>query len=385
MGPVFFHNFIFIRRAHLSVQTGHLYLRWQYAFQLFRIGDRIFHPFHLPFFHHRAYDIDLMPHPHFLFYKTICLVPVFRPHNTILNRQSVCGQFIYNGNVQIPIENERQRPRYRRRAHYHHMHTLAFSCQPFPLPHAEPVLFIRHHQRQIFILRLFLYQSMGADHHVRPSVPYCLISFPLFLHRHGTRQKHRTKRKPVFFRQFLHCLIVLQRQYFRRCHHSPLITVGYAHQQRKKRKYGLSRSHIALDQPVHHLIARKILFYFLPHFKLCCRQRIRQGFCQSFGLSRLHHRITAFQLLVMILAPSQRHEKEKEFIKNQPPPRLQHAFIIRREMNRFHRLAIWHKTLFFPDPCRQRILFPIQKSQCLSDCLCHHVVRQAGRKRIFRL
>ena len=65
----------------------------------FRVIDDILRLQHLARLHHRTDDIGLPSLLYLFFYKTVGIFAVIPAHDTILNRLSVGGKLVYNGNI----------------------------------------------------------------------------------------------------------------------------------------------------------------------------------------------------------------------------------------------------------------------------------------------
>ena len=174
------------------------------------------------------------------------------------------------------------------------MRFLPFFRKLFPLPHTEPVLLVRHHQRQRLILYLPLNQGMSTDNQVSLSGSDFTICFPFFLSRHGTHQQYRFECEMHLLRIFADGFKMLGGQHFRRRHHGSLIAVCRGHQQGKQSKHRFSGSDVPLNQAVHTVWAAQIIPDLPPHSLLCLCQGKRKLLNEAYRIGSLKHGMAVF-------------------------------------------------------------------------------------------
>ena len=99
----FFHDTVFVCRAHFPMEISHLNGRWQSCPEFLRIIYYILQVFRFPFLHHGTDDISLSACSHLFCDKFISLRTIGSSYNTVFDRQTICRQFINDGDLQISI------------------------------------------------------------------------------------------------------------------------------------------------------------------------------------------------------------------------------------------------------------------------------------------
>ena len=83
--------------------------------------------------------------------------------HTVFDRKPVGRKLIYNGNMQVTIENDGKGSGNGSGAHHKNMGMKSLFCQGFPLTDAEAVLLVRDDQCKSLKGNLLLDYSMGAN------------------------------------------------------------------------------------------------------------------------------------------------------------------------------------------------------------------------------
>ena len=95
------------------------------------------------------------------------LVQTVLGHHARLDRLAAGRHLVQAADIHLAVIGQRQGARDRRRGHGEEMRRgLALGGQHHPLRHAEAVLFVHHHQREVAIGHGVLEDRMGADEDV---------------------------------------------------------------------------------------------------------------------------------------------------------------------------------------------------------------------------
>src|SRR5699024_1350640 len=127
----------------------------------------------------------------------------------------------------------------------------AFLRQSLSLAYSEPVLLVRHDQRQISVFYLLLDQGMGSYYDRGTSILDGLVNYSLLGRCHGTGKKGRFQGDGILFEHSRYIFKMLSGKHLGRRHHCPLAAVEVCQKKSQKSYHCLSGSHIPLDQPGH--------------------------------------------------------------------------------------------------------------------------------------
>ncbi len=170
--------------------------------------------------------------------------------------QSVRGQLIDEGDIQIAVDREGERARYGSRGHHQH---IGMRCRPAgrlalflerdPLRDAEPVLFVDDNESELRESHVRLDQGMSPDDELSGTASHILQHaipelFPL------TAEEKADLDRKVFQKSFQRHEMLF-REYLSRRHERRLIAVLNRNQHGNQRHDRLSAPDIALEQPVH--------------------------------------------------------------------------------------------------------------------------------------
>ena len=118
-----------------------------------------------------AHQIDLTPAADLCVQKMIQIRPFFAGNGPGLDRGAAGGQFVQQGDVQVPVDQKPQSPGDGGGAHHQQVGVDRLFGQHTPLPHAKAVLFVNDSQAQAGKFHSAPQDGMGADHTVRLVVP----------------------------------------------------------------------------------------------------------------------------------------------------------------------------------------------------------------------
>ena len=290
----------------------------QYFIQfLRRLG---IHPF--TFFNQWTYHIGLVTFPDLMDHALVHRRPFVFCITKGLDRFSSRGQSLHQRYVQVPVYRKGQSPGNGRRSHDQHMGckgTLLLELGP--LGHPEPVLLIGDGQGQRMEHHCILDQGIGPHHRLDGTIGQPFQHLPSCFGRQAAGQKGRPD--PCWFQDFLHFLVVLFGQDFRRCHQASLVAVFHRLCQGQERQGRFPGAYIPLDQSVHRLQALHVIIDFLPGFFLAVRQLEPQEFSDFLDQRTAsdHLDAPAVPLDFHPMVEQAALEKE-EFFEDQPLPGL---------------------------------------------------------------
>ena len=330
------HNGILFLTLQLAVEIFHCHGGRQRFPQGLGVIQHILSLNHLALLHHGTDNISLMALRHLALDERICFWTIARIHHTVLYGLASRRQFIYDGYIQIPVQDNGQCTRNGRGAHNQHMGFLSLAAEKFPLSHAKAVLLIGNNQGKVVVHHLFLNQGMGADYNVRLMAGNLRVCQTFFLGRHGACDQHRNLFDSLLFKKAGHGFKVLSGQYLRRHHKRALISIICSLQQGQNGYDGLAASHISLNQAVHHQAASHIAIYFPQGpFLGSCKGVGQTGLKGSHLLRLLYHKGRMPVLPVLLQTPDP-HQEHEELVKYQTFPGKQKLCLVSREMNVLH-------------------------------------------------
>ena len=362
-----------------------LHFFWENFTDLLHIIGYILEIKHIVRLHHRTDDVGLPSLPDLLVDEFIGIFPIILIDHSVPDRQTVRRLLPDQAHLHIRIDEHREGPRDRGRRHHERMRPLPLFRQLLPLIHAEAVLLIRDHQRELVIHDLLLKQGMGANDEVRIVDGDALIERLPLLRRHRARHKHRSKREGILLDHRLHLRIVLLRENLRRRHQGRLVTAQRRFQHREEGDDGLSGADITLHEAVHHEAGAQICGDVLHRRLLPFRQPEWQLLDQRRHL-RMHldHK-DRFLRRMMRLLLRQRQREEKQLVKREPLPgrfELLHAL---RKMHCPNRCPHIHQCAVIADALRDEIRADHRDLHRLPDRLQNRVVRESLRLPVDRL
>ena len=273
---------------------------------------------------------------HLVLDERISFWTIARIHHTVFYGLASRRKFIYDGYIQITVQDDGQCAGNGRGAHHQHMGFLSLAAEKFPLPHTKAVLLVSDNQGQLVVHHLFLNQGVGADYNVRLMAGNLCICQTFFPGRHGTCDQHGNLINPLLFKKTGHGFIMLPGQYLRGHHKRALISIICSLQQGQNGYDGLAASHISLNQAVHHQAASHIAIYFPQSpFLGSCKGVGQTGLKGSHLLRLLYHKDRMPVLPVFLQTPDP-HQEHEELVKYQTFPGKEKLCLVSRKMNVLH-------------------------------------------------
>ena len=205
----------------------------------------------LVFLHHRAYHKYLPPFVYKLFNEAVQPLTIAFIHGEGVHLLPARRQLVDDGDVQVAVDDEGERPGDGGGGHDEDVGRFALLRQRAALVHAEAVLLIRDHQRQIGKRHVLRQKRVGAHDQIDLSGGKGCLDLPLFLRRHGAGQFFhpqvvRSEKAPERGKMLL-------RQDLRRRHECRLLPGAADSPDAGCRHHGLAAAHVALHKAVHGL------------------------------------------------------------------------------------------------------------------------------------
>jgi hypothetical protein len=223
--------------------------------------------------------------------------------------------------VQVAVEGERQRAGDGRGAHHQHVGARAHLRQRQPLPHAEAVLLVDHHQPQPVELHALLDQRVRAHRDPRPAAGDAVPRLAPLLRPHPPGEQGDAHGEAL--EQLRQRAGVLLGQDLGGGHQRRLVAVLHRAQHGEERHHRLPRAHVALQQPVHPPRRGHVLADLLQHLLL--RAGEREGEAPVEGL---HQEVLALEgdprarRHGAVAGERVQELQEEELLERQPPPPL---------------------------------------------------------------
>ena len=250
-----------------------------------------------------------------------------------------------------------------------------------PLPNAEAVLLVRHHQPQALILQAASDQGMGAQDKIRLPRREARGQGPLFLRGMGPGEQGAAD--PQGLHQGSQALVVLAGQDFCGGHQGGLAAVFHAEIHTGGGHHGLAGAHVSLAQAVHGPPRGHIPQGLLHAAPLGLRQGEGQGV-----IERLHiHRAEGLHLrrLPPLAQPPEPQGEEEQLLESQPPPGQLQGLVIRREVDVLIGVAHPAELMVPPDPVRQDVRQDVPAGvQSLADRAGEDELADSGGKGVDR-
>ena len=330
------HKGIFLLALHLAVEIFHYNGRRQRFLQGLGVIQHILSLNHLALLHHGTDNVSLMALRHLALNECICLWTIARIHHTVFYGLASRRQFIYDGYIQISVQDDGQCTRNGRGAHYQHMGFLSLAAEKLPLSHTKTVLLVGDNQGKVVVHHLFLNQGMCADYNVRLVAGNLCICQTLFLGRHGAGDQYGNLFNSLLFKKAGYGLKVLSGQHLRGYHKRALVSIICSLQQGQNSNDGLAGSHVTLNQAVHHQAASHIVIYFPQSpFLRPCKGVWQTGLKGGHLFCLLYHKGRMPVLPVLLQTPDTNQEHE-ELVKYQTFPGKEQLCLVSRKMDMFH-------------------------------------------------
>ena len=177
------HDFLFFCCFHFPMDTGGFTFR-QSSFQLLCIVQNIFHFHFFIFLDHGTDHVSLSACRRFFAQKSINPLAIRSIDANSVDLLSAGGQFVDDGNIQIPIENQCQCTGNGCCRHDKDMRIFPFLCQHTSLAHTETMLFVGNDQTDFVIFHAFLNDRMGTHNHFGCTICDFCQCFPFFFGFH---------------------------------------------------------------------------------------------------------------------------------------------------------------------------------------------------------
>ncbi len=200
----------------------------------------------------------------------------------------------------IPIQHGRQGPWNRRCTHQQEIHPGSFLSQGPALFNPEALLLIRNDKSELLKGNLLLQKTMRADQDIDGTI--CCILQNLFLLSRFQSAVQHADLHPVRRKQLIQGRSMLAGKDFRRSKQRSLKSCRHRSVQRKAGNQRLAASDIALNKPVHQMIAFQISQDLLQRFLLIRSHRKRKtgdDFLQLFMIHMLRLLIGIGAVLIL--------------------------------------------------------------------------------------